>query len=199
MASLKRSFLAAMGIDADKIDEIINVHTEVVNDIKAERDKYKAEAEELPAVKKELEDLRKSDDKDAYKVKYEALKEEHEKLQSDIKEREEKQAKETAYTALLKEVGISEKRIKSVLRCADFGSIKLDKDGNIEGADDLKASIKTEWEDFIETTGSKGASTATPPKTGGTLKTKEEIMKIKDPVERQKAISENLASFGIEE
>lgn len=199
MASLKRSFLTAMGIDAEKVDEIINVHTEVVNEIKNERDKYKSQAEELPAVKKELETLKQSGDKDPYKVKYEALKEEHEKLKTDIKDKETRQAKETAYLNLLKEVGIAEKRMKSVLRCADLDSIKLDKDGKIEGADDLKSSIKTEWEDFIDTTGSKGASPATPPaNNGGSTKSKEEIMKIKDPIQRQKAISENLSSFGYE-
>ena len=47
-----------MGIEADKIDEIISAHTDTVNALKEQRDTYKADAEKLPAVQKELDDLK---------------------------------------------------------------------------------------------------------------------------------------------
>ena len=76
--ALTRKFLSALGIEDDKVDEIINAHTETVNALKEQRDSYKEEAEKLPNVQKELDDLKATAEKsgeDAYKVKYEALKE----------------------------------------------------------------------------------------------------------------------------
>ena len=58
--ALTRKFLSALGIEADKVDEIINAHAETVNALKEERDNYKADAEKLPAVQKELDELKKS-------------------------------------------------------------------------------------------------------------------------------------------
>lgn len=194
-----RKFLTTLGIEEEKIEQIIIAHRETVDPIIAERDQFKKDSDNLKTVEKELETLKQSGEKDSYKVKYDALKDEHEKLKADIKNKEIKQTKEKAYLDLLKEVGISEKRQKSVLRCADLDSLKFDKDGNIEDVDNLKKSIADEWSDFIEKDGSKGANPPTPPTNNGGKKSKEEIMKIKDPVERQKAISENLSSFGYEE
>ena len=44
--ALKRNFLSALGIEADKIDEIINAHAETVDALKEERDEYKKKAEQ---------------------------------------------------------------------------------------------------------------------------------------------------------
>ena len=69
--ALSRKFLSALGIEADKIDEIISAHTETVDALKEERDKYKADADKLPGVQKELDDLKKTaNDADGYKKKY---------------------------------------------------------------------------------------------------------------------------------
>ena len=40
-----RKFLSAMGIEADKVDEIINAHIEVVDGLKEERDNFKKNAD----------------------------------------------------------------------------------------------------------------------------------------------------------
>ena len=56
--ALSRKFLSALGIEADKIDEIINAHTETVDGLKDELSKAKTEAGKLPAIRKELEDLK---------------------------------------------------------------------------------------------------------------------------------------------
>ena len=64
--ALTRKFLAALGIDNDKVDEIIQAHTDTVNGLKDEIEKYKADAEKLPAVEKELKEL--NDKKAQYRV-----------------------------------------------------------------------------------------------------------------------------------
>ena len=198
--SLTRKFLSAFGIEEDKVDEIIKAHTETVDALKEQRDAYKADAEKLPAVQKELDDLKaaaEKGDKDPYKVKYEALKEDFDKFKNEQKEKETHAKKESAYRALLEEAGISEKRIASVLKVSDVDAIEFAEDGKVKDADTLKASIKQEWEDFIVTKDTQGAPTATPPAgSGKTYKSKDEIMAIKDVKERQDAIAENHELFG---
>lgn len=193
-----RKFLSALGIEADKVDEIINAHTEVTDALKQERDGYKADAEKLPGVQKELDDLKATTDgKNAWKVKYDALKEDFDQYKSDVEAKAAKATKEEAYKKLLEETGVSPKRIAAILKVSDLDSIELDDSGAIKGADKLKDSIKEEWSDFIQTQTTKGASTATPPSnTGKATKTKEEIFAISDPSERQRAIAENHTLFG---
>lgn len=164
--ALTRKFLAALGIEADKVDEIIEAHTTTVNALKEDRDKYKTDAEKLPDVQKELDDL-KAQPVDDYKDKYDALKKEYDDYKADVDAKSVKAQKTEAYKKLLKDAKVSEKRIDSVLRVSDIDKIELDKDGNIKGADDLKKNIETEWADFIVTEEAKGASTATPPEGGG--------------------------------
>ena len=164
--ALTRKFLSALGIEADKVEEIINAHTEVTDALKNERDSYKQEADKLPAVQKELDDMKAAAEKsgnDPYKVKYEAIKEDFEKYKADITAKETKATKSAAYKALLKEAGIAEKRIDAVLKVSNVDSIELDTDGKIKGADKLLESVKSEWSDFIVTERTEGADTAKPP------------------------------------
>lgn len=198
--ALTRKLLATMSIEDEKVDQIIEAHSETVNALKDQIATFKADADKLPAVQKELDDLRaaaEKSDKDAYKVKYEALKEDFDNYKKGVEEKETHTKKENAYRELLKEVGVSEKRINAVLKVSEVDGIELDNDGNITNADKLKDEIKTEWEDFIVTTQSTGAHTATPPTGNGKVyKSKDEIMSIKDTTERQKAIAENHELFG---
>lgn len=195
---LTRKTLKAMDIDNEKIDQIIDMHAETVEALKEERDKYKNDAEKLKDVQTKLDEANKTieaGNKDSYKVKYEAIKEDFEKYKADITAKESKSAKESAYKALLKEVGVSEKRLDAVLKVSDLASVELDKDGKVKDADKWKESIKTEWSDFIVTEGKQGAGTATPPAGGGGAMTKEQIVAIKDPVARRAAISQNMNLF----
>jgi coenzyme F420-reducing hydrogenase delta subunit len=197
--ALSRKFLAALGIEADKIDEIVNAHSETVEALKEERDQFKEKAEkydkaqsDLDAANKKIEDLSKDD---AYKVKYDALKEDFDEYKKGIETEKSNNSKTAAYKNLLKEIGISEKRIDAVARLVELDKIKLDKDGKIEGSEDLKKSLSEEWADFIVKEGKEGAGTADPPAGTGSKKTKEEIMAIKDTAERQQAMLENKDLF----
>lgn len=194
--ALTRKFLAGKGLEAEVIDEIIAAHTETVNALKDERDTYKADAEKLPAVQKELDALKSTSEKDPWRVKYDALKEDFDAFKSEQSAKETKAAKTTAYRALLKEAGIADKRIDAVLKVSDVDGIKLDKEGNIEEKAGLLKAIKDEWAEFIVQESVQGAKTATPPQNqNGSVMTREEIMQIKDPAERQKAIAANINLF----
>jgi len=176
-----RKFLSALGIEADKVDEIIIAHTEVTDALKAERDKYKADAEKLPTVQQELDQLKEANGKDSYKVKYDALKEDFDKFKSDQQAKETKEAKSAAYRKLLKDAGIVDKRIESVLKVSNIDSIELNKDGSVKDSEKLMTSIKTEWADFISSESSKGATSPNPPPhNGGTVMTRDDVYKRDD-------------------
>lgn len=200
--ALTRKFLKALGLEDDKIEQIIEEHTTIADRMNAEIEKYKAEAEALPRVQRELEKAQadlEAGKKDSWKVKYEAVKEEFEGYKSEQTKKETRAAKEAAYRALLKQAGVSEKRLESVLKVSDVDSVELDEKGTIKGADKLTEGIKSEWADFIGTTSIQGAQTATPPaSTGGNRMTKADIYKKDDhgryvmsAAERQKALMEN--------
>lgn len=157
-----RKFLAALGIEADKVDEIITAHAEVVDALKADRDKYKADAEKLGDVQKEVDELKSKNGED-WKGKYEQVKKEFDEFKTATENKEVRAKKSDALRALLKEAGISEKRLDSVLKVSDIDGIELDESGKIKDAKDRKESIKTEWADFIQTEQKKGAETNTPP------------------------------------
>ena len=196
-----RKMLKAMGIEDEKIDQIIDAHSETVDALKADRDTYKEDAAKLAAVQKELDALKAKGD-DGYKAKYEAEKAAHDALKADIAAKETKKAKTDAYRELLKGANIDEKRIATILRAEapTIDKIELDADGKIKNAEQYTESIKSDWADFVVTQSAKGTNTATPPANGGaaTTETKEDILKIKDAGERQKAIAENPTLFGID-
>lgn len=163
--AITRKFLKALGIEDEKIDQIIETHLETVNGLKNEVEQLKADAESLPAVKKELDEAKKkieSGEKDPYKVKYDAIKEEFETYKNAQTAKETKAAKTEAYRQLLRDAGVSEKRLEAVLRVSDVDGIEL-ADGKVKDADKLTAQIKTDWADFLVSEHTKGADTANPP------------------------------------
>lgn len=191
--ALTRKFLTALGINADQADEIITAHTETVNALKEERDKYKKDVESMSDMQAEL-DAFKADNKASFKVKYEALKEEFEAYKNEQTEKENNAKKESAYRDLLKSVNISEKRIDAIMKVTDLKELKLNKDGQFDNAGDLKKAIKDEWSDFIVTEQKNGVKTPNPAgNNGGKTLNRDEIMKITDTTERQKAWAVYLA------
>ena len=199
--ALTRKFLTALGIEADKIDEIITAHSETVDALKEQRDQYKADAEKVGTLTEECNKLKeqvKNDKTEVYKAELDKVKEDFKQYKADVEGKEVKANKAKAYKELLKEVGVSEKRFDAILKLTDLSKIEFDDENKVKDADKVKDSIKSEWSDFISTTNTKGADTKNPPSnTGGGAKTKEKIMAIKDSAERQAAIIENHELFGI--
>lgn len=204
--ALTRKMLSAMGIDDEKQDEIINAHIEVVNALKEERDNFKMESQKAEKLQKEVEELQesmKNGERSPYKVKYEAKVEEYDNLKkefddykNDISAKELKSKKSSAYRDLLKEAGISEKRLNSIVRVTDLDKVELDDEGKIKDSEELAKNIKNEWSDFIVTESTHGANVSNPPSnTGGGKKSKDEIMAIKDTAARQQAMLENKELF----
>lgn len=177
--ALTRKFLMALGIEPEKIDEIIEAHSDTVDALKKQRDASDEKARELDDVvknrdeiKAELDALKEKAEKSGdgvYKRQYEDLKKEYDEYKAGQKKKEILSKKTTAYKELLKEIGVSEKRIDSIIKVSQLDSIELDNDDKIKNSDELKKKLADEWSDFITTTQKQGADTHHPPfNKGGT-------------------------------
>lgn len=178
--ALTRKFLSALGIEPDKVDEIISAHSDTVDALKEERDEYKTKAEKsevdsekferLKTENQELKDAKANTDSD-WEKKYNDLKTEYDSYKGDVEAKAVKQTKVDAYKKLLKDANVSDKRFDTILKVSGeiIDGIELDKDGAVKDAEKLTENIKKEWSDFIVTTRQEGAKTPTPPSnvTGG--------------------------------
>ena len=199
--ALSRKFLKGLSLTDEQVDAIIEAHDDSITALKKQRDEYKADAEKLSDVQRELNELKASqNDPDEWQKKYEKEHADFEAYKSDQTAKEEKQAKETAYKNALKDAGVSDKHIKLILKATNLDDISLDKEGKLKDADKVAENIKTEYADYITQQQQQGANTKNPPDNGGGgTMTKKSIMEIKDTAARQKAIAENPQLFGIGE
>lgn len=153
-------------IPSEAIAKLVKAISTAVGNEFVEKSRYKAKLEEIDALTEEKQTAQDSaTTAEKWKTKYQALKDDFDTYKTEQTKKESHAAKEKAYRALLQEAGVSEKRLESVLKVSDVDSVELDEKGAIKGADKLTESIKSEWADFIPTTTTQGAQTATPPTT----------------------------------
>lgn len=199
--ALSRSFLKAMGIEDEKVDEIIRANADSISGLKDKIATLEDKAKKADDLQKKLDDLEANSGKDPFKVKYDALKEEFDTYKKNTEKEAENRAKTAAVRSLLKDIGVNDKRLDAVLKVTSLDDIKLDKNGQIENAADIKKSMKTEWADFITTEEKHGVEAANPPaNNGGVLKSRADIYKtdehgrfIMDASQRQEALSKLIA------
>lgn len=161
--ALTRKMLKAMGIEDEKVDEIIDAHTETVNALKEQRDQYKEDADKLKAVQAELDSLKGSED---WKAKFEEEHNSFEAYKATITAEKESEEKRNLYKQLLIDRKVDEKRIEAILKVTDLNELKV-KNGQLEKAEDLKKNIDTEWAGFIVKDKVEGAGVDNPPASGG--------------------------------
>lgn len=138
------------------IDTLINEHMSAQDNYAEDRVK-KALEENKPA---DPAPIKESDE-------YKALKKEYDDYKAQVEGEKAQAKKREAYKAMLEDVGVSEKRIESVLKVSDIDKVELDEDGKIKGIDDLKKAVKEEWADFITKDEKRGVETPTPPAGAG--------------------------------
>lgn len=192
--ALTRSFLKGMNLTDEQVSAVIEAHTESIDGIKADRDKYKAEASKVADLEKKLKAFEGTDD---WQKKYNDEHKAFEDYKKDIASKEKLAKVQSAYKALLKESGVDEKRIDSIIRVTDFSNIKLTDDGKLDNSEEITKKIKEDWSGFIVEKRTEGAKVPTPIASSPSKRTKEEIMAIKDGAERRKAIAENPELFGL--
>jgi hypothetical protein len=194
--SLTRKMLKAMGIEDEKIDQIIEAHSETVDGLKADVQKYKGDAEKLPTVQKELDSLKAKGD-DGWKDKHDKVKKEFDDYKAEIQGKESQAAKETAVKAYLESKNITGDNLRLAMRSIQSEIKAAEMEGNklkdTKTFDDLLAG---DLKGLITTTTEKGANPpANPPQNVGGTMTKDQIMGIKDRAERRAAIAANMSLF----
>lgn len=200
-----REILSAAGVDAehmkDAVDRLIEGHVASVDALKEERDTYKANAEKLDEVQKELDDLKKLDGA-GWKVKAEDWKKKYDDLVAANTEKETKAAKESAVRAYFESKGITGKALDIAMRGsgAEIAAVEL-ADGKIKDATALEALVKGDYAGLVSKTTTTGANPATPPANNVGGMSRADIYKKDDKgryvmstAERQKAIAESMAN-----
>ena len=161
--ALTRKALKAMGITDEQVDSIIEMHTETVDGLKADIAKYKGDAEKLPNVQKELDDLKAAGD-GGYKEKYESEKAAFEKYKGEQTAKETRAAKEKAVRAYFESKNITGKNLEIAVRGSRAEIEALDLDGDkIKDAAALDALVAGDFAGLVSTTTTTGANPANPP------------------------------------
>lgn len=190
--ALTRSFLKGMSLTDEQISAIIDAHIESTDALKKQRDDYKADAEKLTTVQKELDTLKGGKD---WKAEFDKEHQAFEAYKADVAGKETLAAKQAAYRKLLTAENIPEKFHDRIIKMTDFSGIEMDGE-TIKDEAGQRDNITKEWGEYKGTVETHGATVETPPTTGKVTRSKAEILAIKDTAERQRAIAENHEAFG---
>ena len=163
--SLTRKLLKGMGLTDEQVDTIIEAHTDTVDGLKEQVKTYKADAEKLPNVQKELDDLKAAGD-GGFKEKFEKEHSDFENFKKTIQEKETKAAKESAAKAFFESKGITGNSLEIAMRGRSAEIAALDLDGEkIKDSSALDALVNGTFKALVSTTTTKGANIPNPPVT----------------------------------
>lgn len=199
--ALTRKLLKGMGLTDEQVDTIIEAHTDTVDGLKSEIGKYKADAEKLPNVQKELDDLKAKGD-DGWKEKHDKVKKDFDDYKNGVESEKSKAAKEKAARAYFEGKNIIGKSLELAMRASAAEIAGLELDGEkIKDTAALDSLVAGDLSALVGSTVVRGINIANPPANNGSgsTKTKEDIMGIRDGVERRKAMAENPHLFGLTE
>ena len=163
--SLTRKLLKGMGLTDEQVDTIIEAHTDTVDGLKEQVKTYKADAEKLPNVQKELDGLKAAGD-GGFKEKFEKEHSDFENFKKTIQEKETKAAKESAAKAFFESKGITGNSLEIAMRGSSAEIAALDLDGEkIKDSSALDALVNGTFKALVSTTTTKGANIPNPPVT----------------------------------
>ena len=143
--SLSRTDLKLIGLNDDQIESVIAAHSETVSALKqkyseleARYSSVKENADRLPSVQKELDDLRKED----YKGKYD-------NLFASVEKGKARAAKETAVKAYYEGKNIRGQNLTIAMRGTDLDALQLDDSGNLADTASLDALVDGDFRPLV--------------------------------------------------
>lgn len=180
-------------------NRLVALHLSVTDPMKDDIAKYKAQAEQLETVQKELDGLKaKGDYKDRYEAEHKAF-EDYKNAQA---QKETQAAKEKAAKTFFEGKGITGTNLDIALKGAkdEIAALELE-DGKIKDNKALADLVSGTYAGLVVTQRKQGANPATPPaNNGGTLKSREDIYKrddkgrfLMDSTQRQEALAKLIA------
>nr|DAE49087.1 MAG TPA: hypothetical protein [Caudoviricetes sp.] len=175
-------------------NRLVALHLGVVDPLKDDLTKYKADAEKLPSVQKQLDDLKAAGD-GGYKEKYEKEHSDFEAYKSGITEKESKAAKEKAVRAYFESKNITGANLDLAMRGCGEEMTALEMDGEkIKDTKSLDELIEGTYKGLVSKP-SVRVDMGARLNDGGKPMTKDEIMQITDRAERRAAIAANMDLF----
>lgn len=151
--AVTRKLLKALGVTDEAAEQILEEHTNTVNEIRAQRDQYKEAADQLPGVQQELAELKTAAEQNAdnpYKAQYETVKKQFDEYKADVEAQKAKADMTAAYRKLLEGEKVSDKVIDNILKVTSFDGLELDQStGQFKNEADLKKQIAQDWSGFI--------------------------------------------------
>ena len=179
-------------------NRLVALHLGVVDPLKDDLTKYKADAEKLPGVQKELDDLKAAGD-GGYKEKYEKEHSDFEAFKTDLTAKESKAAKEKAVRAYFESKNITGANLDLAMRGCGEEMAALELDGEkIKDTKSLDALVDGTYKGLVSKQTVR-VDTGARFNGGGKPMTKDEIMQITDRAERRAAIAANMDLFRKEE
>ena len=179
-------------------NRLVALHLGVVDPLKDDLTKYKADAEKLPGVQKQLDDLKAAGD-GGYKEKYEKEHSAFEAFKTDITAKESKAAKEKAVRAYFESKNITGANLDLAMRGCGEEMAALELDGEkIKDTKSLDALVDGTYKRLVSKQTVR-VDTGARFNGGGKPMTKDEIMQITDRAERRAAIAANMDLFRKEE
>lgn len=189
--ALTRKLLKGMGLTDEQIDSVIDAHTETVEALKTQITEYKADAEKLKDVQKQL------DENGNWKAKHDTLKKAFDEYKAEVTGKETLAMKQKAYRALLSAENIPEKYHDRIVKMTDFDGMELDGE-KLKDETAARKGIKDGWGEFVATNETHGARVETPPSNQPKTLTRADIYKkddhgryVMNTEERQKALTEH--------
>lgn len=132
--AFSRKFLEALNIPENTVQAIIDEHVATVNGVKTELEaklaKAQADADKLPGVQKDLDDLRAANFEEKFNAEHTAF----EAYKADIEGKAAKAAKEAAVKQYFTDKKIKADSMNLALRATDIDKIELGEDGKIKDA-----------------------------------------------------------------
>lgn len=199
MAKFTRADIRRILGDAHTEDienQLIALHLGVVDPLKDQIAQYKADADKMQDVQKELDDLKAKGD-DGWKDKYDTVKKEFDDYKKEQTDKEAREAKTKAAKAYFEGKGIDGTNLNLALRSCgnEIDALELDGDKIKDTAaldnlvsGDLAGLVSKAGASFRIDMGGKLTN-------AGKKITKEEILSIKDGSARRKAMMENSELF----
>lgn len=192
--SLSRSMLKGMGLTDEQVDAIIEEHASAKDNLKVKIKSLEEQLKDSEEIRNKYNDLADDVKKNNWKDKFDNLSKEFKEYKEEIENSRIQETKKEAYKNLLIKNGISEKQLSAILEVTKYDDIEIDENGDLKDSKELEEKIKDKWGGFIVKTHVEGLNTENPPTNLGGA-SKEEILNIKDPVERQEQIAKNLELF----
>ena len=203
--ALSRKMLKAMGIEDEKIDQIIEAHSETVDSLKEQVSAYKADAGKVGEVQKELDEAREAlttAKDDGWKDKHDKVKKEFDEYKNGIAAKEAQAAKEKAVRAYYESKNITGKNLDIAMLGSSqvISGVELDDNGKLGSTEALDSLVAGTFSGLVGRAETLGANTAHPPANNGGKLTKEDIYKkddkgryVMDTTDRQKALAQMMS------